>query len=146
MNNVKELSQTYYKLHRQYVKRRDALEEELAKIQLKIAQNKKPEAEETIKPLAEAIQKELGAKAYYVVGSADSIMSPVKIVWLKVADTAKFKRTDEIAMMEVYFQSYDEECIITEDKGKGSAVYFYSYADKDVKWLAKYARQRKMEE
>jgi len=142
MKNLKEFSKDFFAKKKKYERREQTLQDRLDKVKSDLAMHrrKRPMPENVIEPLALDIQKELKAKAYYVV-DIDSMFSTVTIHWVSEPDMIKCKNKDKIAMLEISISSYDEKVSIVERDKDGRRQYIKIHGNKGVKWLAKYAKQ-----
>lgn len=138
MKNLKEFSKEYFSQKKKYKETRDRLQKAVDKACDKLSLLKRPTSEGIVKPLALAIQKELKAKAYYVV-DIESIWSTVKIVWVLEPDMTKCKNKHEVGILEI--NTLDEEWVVVERAEDGQKEYIINYGNKGIKWLAKYAKQ-----
>lgn len=145
MKNLNEFSKLLFSEKNNYERKKATLQSRLEKVEFDLAllKRKKPKPKGVIKPLALAIQKELKAKAYYVV-DISSLWSTVIIHWVTEADMTKCKNKDHIAKLEI--DRYDNKWVIIEKDKYGEKQYLDMHKNKGVRWLAKYARQKLLDE
>ncbi len=145
MKNLNEFSKELFAKKSKYERRKQTLYDRMEKAKTEYRRLKKPMPEDIIKPLAVAIQKELKAKAYYVI-DIDSFYSTVTIHWVTEADMAKCKNKDHIAKLEIHVSTYDKKVTIVEKDEYDREQYIDIHKNKGVKWLAKYAKQKFLNE
>ena len=141
MINLKEFGKEFFSQTSKHRKAKDRLQAKIddARDKMSILKRSEPTTENVIEPLALAIQKELGAKAYMV--SEIGFMSPVHIIWVSEPDMKKCYTKHYMGELEIWIGSYDEEISIVErDKDNGN-IYIRIHGRKGAKWLAKYAKQ-----
>jgi hypothetical protein len=141
MKNLNEFSKEFFAKKKKYRTTRDRLQAKIdkARNELGLLERSEPTAKNIVEPLALAIQKELKAKAYYVVDIG--FMSPVQIVWVSEPDMNKCKNKDEVGRLKIWIGSYDEKISIVEKDEFERDRYIEIHGNKGVKWLAKYAKQ-----
>ncbi len=143
MKNLNEFSKLFFVKKNKYESDRDKLQEAYDDADFNLRRLEKPMLKDIIKPLALAMQEELKAKAYYVV-DIGSIWQTVTIHWVMEDDMTKCKNKDHVAKLEI--DRYESQWVIIEKDGYGKKQRMNMYKNKGIKWLAKYAKQKLLNE